>query len=59
MSCAVQTTLVALLQRLYDPAGGCILIDGVDLRELDAGWYRSQLGVVQQVRGGQTTRGTM
>ncbi|KAJ9505602.1 hypothetical protein QJQ45_026514 [Haematococcus lacustris] len=43
-----KTSLVALLQRLYDPTSGSILIDGTDLRELDAGWYRSQLGVVNQ-----------
>ena len=27
-----------------------ILADGVDLRELDAAWFRSQLGVVSQAR---------
>ena len=26
-----------------------VLADGVDLRELDARWFRSQLGVVSQV----------
>ena len=28
-----KTTLVKLLCRLYDPSGGCITIDGVDLRD--------------------------
>ena len=45
----VQTTIAALLQRLYDPEEGCILLDGLDLREIDAGWFRSQIGVVGQV----------
>lgn len=45
----VQTTLVALLARLYDPNKGAILLDGVDLRELDSAWFRSQIGVVSQV----------
>jgi len=40
---------VALLQRLYDPDEGMVLVDGVDLREVDAGWYRAQIGVVSQV----------
>lgn len=43
-----KTTLVALLQRLYDPDEGIVLVDGTDLREIDAGWYRAQIGVVSQ-----------
>ncbi len=45
-----KSTLVALVQRLYDPGAGAVLLDGRDLRELDAGWFRSQIGVVSQVR---------
>lgn len=29
---------------------GAVRLDGVDLRELDAAWFRSQIGVVSQVR---------
>ena len=29
---------MALLQRLYDPTGGTVLVDGQDLRSLDASW---------------------
>ncbi|KAG2499446.1 hypothetical protein HYH03_002393 [Edaphochlamys debaryana] len=44
-----KTTVCALLQRLYDPTGGAILLDGdLDLRKADAGWYRTQIGVVPQ-----------
>lgn len=43
-----KTTLVALLQRLYDPTEGQVLIDGHDLKDLDALWYRQQIGVVTQ-----------
>jgi ABC-type multidrug transport system fused ATPase/permease subunit len=46
----MQTTLVALLQRLYDPTSGAILLDGQDLTTIDAAWFRSQIGVVSQVR---------
>ena len=33
-----RSTLVALLQRLYDPTRGQVLVDGMDLHSLDAGW---------------------
>jgi ATP-binding cassette subfamily B (MDR/TAP) protein 9 len=43
-----KTTLAALLQRLYDPTSGEVLLDGVPLTSLDATWFRRQLGVVSQ-----------
>ncbi|BHF61348.1 tRNA N6-adenosine threonylcarbamoyltransferase [Sparganum proliferum] len=43
-----KSTSVQLLQRFYDCLEGEILIDGVDIRDLDIKWYRSQLGVVSQ-----------
>jgi len=43
-----KSSVVSLLQRLYDPSGGAVLLDGVDLKEIDAGWYRTQIGVVSQ-----------
>jgi len=44
-----KTTLMALLQREYDPCEGRILIDGIDLRELDYKRFRREmLGVVSQ-----------
>lgn len=43
-----KTTVTNLLARFYDPTGGRILIDGVALRDLDQGHYRSQLGMVLQ-----------
>ncbi|VDL90047.1 unnamed protein product [Schistocephalus solidus] len=43
-----KSTSVQLLQRFYDALQGEVLIDGVDIRELDIKWYRSQLGVVSQ-----------
>lgn len=43
-----KSTLIALVQRLYDPDAGAVRLDGRDLRSLDAGWFRSQLGVVSQ-----------
>lgn len=43
-----RSTLVSLLQRHYDPTEGSIFLDDDNLLELDAAWYRDQLGVVSQ-----------
>jgi ATP-binding cassette, subfamily B, bacterial len=45
---AGKTTLVKLLARLYDPTGGVILLDGVDLREYDVDSLRAEIGVIFQ-----------
>lgn len=45
---AGKTTLVKLLARLYDPTGGQILLDGVDLREYDVEDLRKEIGVIFQ-----------
>ncbi len=43
-----KSTLAKLLQRLYVPESGRVLIDGVDLAMVDTTWLRRQLGVVLQ-----------
>jgi len=45
---AGKTSIINLLERFYDPQGGQILIDGVDIRELDKSFLRSQIGLVLQ-----------
>ncbi len=45
---AGKTSIISLLERFYDPQGGQILIDGVDIRELDTSFLRSQIGLVLQ-----------
>ena len=45
---AGKTTLAKLLCRLYDPQGGAIEVDGVDLRELDVEAWRDQVTAVFQ-----------
>jgi ABC-type multidrug transport system fused ATPase/permease subunit len=45
---AGKTTLAKLLCRLYDPQGGAIEVDGVDLREFDVDAWRSRLAAVFQ-----------
>ena len=43
-----KTTLGYLTARLYDPARGAVLIDGVDIRELSFGALADAVGVVSQ-----------
>ena len=45
---AGKTTIAKLLCRLYDPQGGAIRVDGVDLREFDLPWWRAHLAAVFQ-----------
>jgi ABC-type multidrug transport system fused ATPase/permease subunit len=45
---AGKTTLAKLLCRLYDPQGGVIEADGVDLRQLEVDSWRSRLAAVFQ-----------
>jgi ATP-binding cassette subfamily B protein len=43
-----KSTLVSLLARFFDVTGGRITVDGIDLRELEMGSYRRQIGIVLQ-----------
>jgi ATP-binding cassette subfamily B protein len=45
---AGKTTLVKLLARMYDPTGGRIAADGVDLRELDASAWQRRVAAIFQ-----------
>ncbi|MDR1137956.1 MAG: ABC transporter ATP-binding protein/permease, partial [Synergistaceae bacterium] len=45
---AGKSTIVDLILRFYDPVGGRILIDGVDLRNLEIYDYRRKIGFVPQ-----------
>ncbi len=43
-----KSTIVALVERFYDPLEGSVKIDGVDIRDLNIKWLRSQIGLVSQ-----------
>ena len=45
---AGKSTVFQLLLRFYDPQAGCILIDGVDVRDADPEQVRQRLGIVPQ-----------
>lgn len=43
-----KSTLVQIIQRFYDAQKGQIFVDGIDIRDLNVGWLREQIGVVGQ-----------
>ncbi|RAW24405.1 Multidrug resistance 49, partial [Phytophthora cactorum] len=43
-----KSTGVSLIERFYDPIEGQVLLDGVDTKELNLNWLRSQIGLVGQ-----------
>ncbi len=43
-----KSTLTKLVQRLYIPEQGRVLVDGIDLALVDPAWLRRQVGVVLQ-----------
>ena len=43
-----KTSLVNLIPRFYDATAGCVLVDGVDVRELDQTELRRQIAIVPQ-----------
>jgi len=45
---AGKSTILALVERFYDPTEGAVLLDGIDLRSLDRRELRAQLGYVEQ-----------
>jgi ATP-binding cassette subfamily B protein len=45
---AGKTTLLSLVPRLFDATGGAVLVDGVDVRNLDADLLWDRIGIVPQ-----------
>jgi ATP-binding cassette subfamily B (MDR/TAP) protein 1 len=43
-----KSTVIALLERFYDPSAGEVTLDGVDIRRLRLKWLRAQMGLVSQ-----------
>jgi subfamily B ATP-binding cassette protein HlyB/CyaB len=43
-----KSTVAKLIQRLYIPEGGRVLVDGADLAMIDTAWLRRQIGAVLQ-----------
>jgi ATP-binding cassette, subfamily B (MDR/TAP), member 1 len=43
-----KSTIVALVERFYDPLSGVVKLDGIDLKDLNIKWLRTQIGLVSQ-----------
>ncbi|CAM0947472.1 unnamed protein product [Alopecurus aequalis] len=43
-----KSTIIALLERFYDPYSGRISLDGVEIKSLRISWLRDQMGLVGQ-----------
>jgi ATP-binding cassette subfamily B (MDR/TAP) protein 1 len=43
-----KSTVVSLVERFYDPTQGVVKLDGVNIKELNLKWLRSQIGLVSQ-----------
>ncbi|KAF7123494.1 hypothetical protein RHSIM_Rhsim12G0140900 [Rhododendron simsii] len=43
-----KSTVIALLQRFYDPESGHITLDGIEIQRLQLKWLRQQMGLVSQ-----------
>ncbi|XP_037828263.1 ATP-dependent translocase ABCB1 [Lucilia sericata] len=43
-----KSTCIQLIQRFYDPEGGQVLFNNVDLKDIDITWLRGRIGVVGQ-----------
>eukprot|EP00898_Chlorokybus_atmophyticus_P008646 jgi/Chlat1/8783/Chrsp90S09249 len=43
-----KSTVISLVERFYDPQAGRVLFDGVDIRNFNVKWLRSQIGLVSQ-----------
>ncbi|KAI5826571.1 P-loop containing nucleoside triphosphate hydrolase protein [Schizophyllum commune Tattone D] len=43
-----KSTAISLIERFYDPLEGVVKLDGVDLKDLNVKWLRSQIGLVSQ-----------
>ncbi|KAG5648338.1 hypothetical protein DXG03_004910 [Asterophora parasitica] len=43
-----KSTVISLVERFYDPISGNVKLDGVNVKDLNLKWLRSQIGLVSQ-----------
>lgn len=43
-----KSTVIALIERFYDPLAGRVLIDGIDIKDIQLKWLRRRIGLVSQ-----------
>jgi ATP-binding cassette subfamily B (MDR/TAP) protein 1 len=44
-----KSTVIALLERFYDPTQGDIFLDGVEIKSIEPKFLRTQISLVSQV----------
>ncbi|PPQ92430.1 hypothetical protein CVT25_008651 [Psilocybe cyanescens] len=56
-----KSTVISLVERFYDPSAGAVKLDGVNVRDLNLKWLRTQIGLVSQepTLFGTTIRGNV
>jgi ABC-type multidrug transport system fused ATPase/permease subunit len=45
---SIESTIIQLIQRFYDPDHGQIFLDGRNLTKLNVAWLRTHIGIVSQ-----------
>ncbi|KIY50319.1 P-loop containing nucleoside triphosphate hydrolase protein [Fistulina hepatica ATCC 64428] len=43
-----KSTIISLVERFYDPISGAVKLDGINIKNLNIKWLRSQMGLVSQ-----------
>ncbi|KAG6891661.1 hypothetical protein C0992_012710 [Termitomyces sp. T32_za158] len=43
-----KSTIISLVERFYDPISGTVKLDGINVKDLNLKWLRSQIGLVSQ-----------
>lgn len=43
-----KSTVLSLVERFYDPSAGRVTLDGIDIKQLDPCWLRTQMAIVSQ-----------
>jgi ATP-binding cassette subfamily B (MDR/TAP) protein 1 len=41
-----KSSIISMIERFYDPRGGEVLFNGVNIKELNPRWYHQQIAIV-------------
>lgn len=42
-----KSSIIAMIERFYDPEEGEVLFNGMNIKEIDPRWYHEQVSIVQ------------
>lgn len=43
-----KSSIISMIERFYEPTGGEILFDGIDIKTINPRWYHKQIAIVSQ-----------